>query len=418
MTAEPTNPPFPDPSAASSAHGSPVQPATPSPQPKPRAVLCPYCGHASRDARRCEACGGLLDPLSRQATQNALGPWFIRDEANPHRPGCSYETLKGLILKRRVTLHTVIRGPTTRQFWTYASRTPSVANLLGVCHNCSARVDPGAYSCGSCGAVFTPEVDRQHLGLGPVRLLPGQASPEVIAASTGPPGQIGSTIGDLMPAPPDRADPTASEPPAVRDEPVATRPDIDRLQQESESLRFRLAMVTVFAVVLAGVVLWVLVLPMLKGSEEPDEAAAVVGDRVKAAGPTVDELAAPSLAGVEAPRPTEAKPSEEGVGADSLEETVPDTSDQPVSPEPEGVVQPGGGDGDQGREGEQGMGREDGGIDGELAAVREALGEGTMDAALSALARIHHLMAEGLGQAEDLAGLKLAAEHEVARTLP
>ena len=42
-------------------------------------VVCPYCGHAQSaagvGAAQCAACKGLFDPLSRQATQNAMGPW-------------------------------------------------------------------------------------------------------------------------------------------------------------------------------------------------------------------------------------------------------------------------------------------------------------------------------------------------------
>lgn len=153
--------------------------------------VCPYCGSACGKALKCGRCRGLFDPLSRQASQNAMGPWSIRDEAAPFRPGCSYETLKEMILKERVTESTVIRGPTTRQFWTLASQVPSVANLLGQCHNCHTQVNPDEYMCGSCGAVFSPEADRQHLGLAPVHLLPGQASPEIVAASTVGPGAFG-----------------------------------------------------------------------------------------------------------------------------------------------------------------------------------------------------------------------------------
>ena len=36
----------------------------------------------------------------------------------------------------------------------------------------------------SCGAVFEVDRDRQHLGVGPARLLPGQGSPERVAAFT------------------------------------------------------------------------------------------------------------------------------------------------------------------------------------------------------------------------------------------
>jgi hypothetical protein len=83
-----------------------------------------------------------------------------------------------------VTRETILRGPTTRQFWNFAGRTPSVANLLGVCHNCHIEVGPEDYSCRGCGAVFAAETDRQHLGLAPVHLLPGQAPAEMIAAAS------------------------------------------------------------------------------------------------------------------------------------------------------------------------------------------------------------------------------------------
>ncbi|HLO40024.1 MAG TPA: hypothetical protein VK176_03310 [Phycisphaerales bacterium] len=144
-------------------------------------VLCPYCGRGTLLAARCEQCKGLLDPLSRQATQNSMGPWFIHDPANPYRPGCSYEVIREMIRRGKVTAETVLRGPTTRQYWMLAARTPSVSNLLGRCHNCQKEVQPDAIACPSCNADFSPELDRQFLGLGPVYLLPGQASPEEIA---------------------------------------------------------------------------------------------------------------------------------------------------------------------------------------------------------------------------------------------
>jgi hypothetical protein len=160
----------------------PVQPSDPAA--RPGGILCPYCGHVSMNPRRCEACSGHFDPLSRQASQNAMGPWFIRDTANPFRPGCSYDTLRELIRRKKIHRNTVIRGPSTRQFWSFAGRTPSVANMLGICHNCQADVDAAAFACQACGAAFSPDTDRQHLGLAPVHLLPGQATPEMIAATT------------------------------------------------------------------------------------------------------------------------------------------------------------------------------------------------------------------------------------------
>ncbi len=157
------------------------------PVPTPRMVLCPFCGGLSADLEQCSTCKGRFDPLSRQASQNAMGPWFIRNESNSFAPGCSYETIRTLIARGRIQANTIVRGPTTNQFWTLAKRAPSIANLLGVCHNCQARVEPRDYACGSCGAPFSPEADRQHMGLAPLQHLPGQAPPAVIAALSGPP---------------------------------------------------------------------------------------------------------------------------------------------------------------------------------------------------------------------------------------
>ncbi len=156
--------------------------ARPAPTPQPRAIVCPYCGAISGNTTRCDSCSGRFDPLSRQATQNAMGPWFVRDEANPTLPGCAYDTLVSRIDLGKVNAGSVVRGPTTRQFWMLAKRVPGVSHLLGFCHACQASVSPDQYACTSCGAVFQVDRDRQHLGLGPARLLPGQGSPERIAA--------------------------------------------------------------------------------------------------------------------------------------------------------------------------------------------------------------------------------------------
>lgn len=143
-------------------------------------TLCPYCGMVSKSSARCSSCKGYFDPLSRQASQNAMGPWFVLDPACPTRPGCSFETVRELVRRGRIAKSTVVRGPSTRQFWNYACRTPGLANLLGECHNCHAPVEPAMPACPGCGASFALVDDRQHLGLAAVHLLPGQASPEAI----------------------------------------------------------------------------------------------------------------------------------------------------------------------------------------------------------------------------------------------
>jgi hypothetical protein len=119
-------------------------------------------------------CGGLFDARSRQATHNEMGPWFIRQVSRPFQPGCSYQTLVKLIDRGVVDKHTLLRGPTTRQFWTIAKRVPGVAHVLGFCHACGAAVDPDDHGCQQCGAPFGACLDRDSLGLPEIRPLPDE----------------------------------------------------------------------------------------------------------------------------------------------------------------------------------------------------------------------------------------------------
>ncbi len=145
---------------------------------KVKLLICPYCGQTQPQVERCGSCGGLVEPLSRQATHNAMGPWFVRDLDRPHQPGCSYETLVKLVEREQIAKHTIIRGPTTRQFWTIAKRVPGVAHLLGYCHNCAASVDPADHGCHACGVPFGAYLDRNYLGLPEIRPLPWEAQLE------------------------------------------------------------------------------------------------------------------------------------------------------------------------------------------------------------------------------------------------
>jgi hypothetical protein len=145
--------------------------------------VCPYCGGEHRGGNRCELCAGFVDPLSRQATQNEMGPWFVRDESRPFRPGCRLETLERWVRGGRITPDTIIRGPSTHQNWLPAVRVPGVARLFGLCHACGGEVDPTDTICAVCGAGLETTRDRQHLGLSPVRAIPGRADPEQVAIS-------------------------------------------------------------------------------------------------------------------------------------------------------------------------------------------------------------------------------------------
>ena len=129
------------------------------------AVLCPYCGHMQQATERCEQCAGLFEPLSRMATQIAMGPWFIRDEKMPYAPGCSYQIVQRKAQTGKLTSQSIIRGPGTHQFWMYAHQVPGIAHLIGVCHQCGAKVSPTSRLCPTCHAPFDAPVQRDALGL-------------------------------------------------------------------------------------------------------------------------------------------------------------------------------------------------------------------------------------------------------------
>lgn len=183
-------------------------------------VLCPYCGAVQRGGDQCVRCRGLFEPLSRQATQNVMGPWQVRDEQNPFLPGVSYEKLREMAQRGKLQRGSIVRGPTTRQFWSLACNTAGVAVLLGECHHCHAPVASDAYMCRACGVVLTAATDRQHLGLAPVKLLPGDASAHEVAsvgmtraherpASPPKPAAVSSAAPSIAPAHPNKPPTTA-----------------------------------------------------------------------------------------------------------------------------------------------------------------------------------------------------------------
>lgn len=120
-------------------------------------IICPYCGAREPLARCCGSCGGLLDPASRAATAQDVGPWYVRDESRPFFPGCSDARLKRMVRDGLIQRNTILRGPTTDGFWLPASRVPGVARMLGVCHGCSAMVGPESPTCGRCGVPLSFE---------------------------------------------------------------------------------------------------------------------------------------------------------------------------------------------------------------------------------------------------------------------
>jgi hypothetical protein len=145
---------------------------------EPAAILCPYCGHKQPLAPACRECRGRFDAWSLQATQNDMGPWFVRNSARPHFVGCSYATLLALVRAGEVGRDTVVRGPSTRQLWTVARRAAGLAHLFGRCHACQGPVTIESPVCGDCGTGPHDAGDRNHFGLGPIEtVVPPQSQP-------------------------------------------------------------------------------------------------------------------------------------------------------------------------------------------------------------------------------------------------
>jgi hypothetical protein len=149
--------------------------AATSPGPEPHALLCPYCGTLQQPAPMCHACGGCFDAWSLKATQDDMGAWFVRDSKRPHFVGFSQEALVAAIKAGEIGMNAIVRGPTTRQYWTIARRVPGIAHLFGRCSACQAPVREDWPRCGTCGAEPPRIDDRNFLGLPPVERVAAPA---------------------------------------------------------------------------------------------------------------------------------------------------------------------------------------------------------------------------------------------------
>lgn len=200
----------------------------------------------------CAHCGGRQDPLSRQATQNGMGPWFVRDERAPFRPGCSFETLAKMVSAGAVTADSVVRGPSTHQFWVRATKAAGVARLLGVCHACGQGVRADEYLCRACGAALEVEMDRQHLGLGQTRAVPGRDARPVPAGSAAGAAESAAAIASRVRVSAGEAEPIHARYESVHVSRVAS---LERAVRRERRMRAGLVSLCVVLVALLGVVL-------------------------------------------------------------------------------------------------------------------------------------------------------------------
>ncbi len=132
----------------------------------------------------CRVCSTLLDTNGLLLAEGAIGPWWVRKEELTFRPGITYDNLAELALSGKITLQTIVRGPTTRQLWKVARRVKGLSHLLGRCHNCGEHVSPDDRTCDGCNAQFLKFTDRNNMGI------------ELGAPSKGETGGMSSFLSD------------------------------------------------------------------------------------------------------------------------------------------------------------------------------------------------------------------------------
>ena len=122
--------------------------------------VCPFCGLVKeKRSGRCPRCTMEDSPVTRQATQAKMGGWYVYQAHNPSTPGMNFSTLAALIRRGRVTRKSIVRGPTTGQFWRFAVRTKGVSREFGLCWNCGQTIDPKSRLCPRCKHWQEPPVN-------------------------------------------------------------------------------------------------------------------------------------------------------------------------------------------------------------------------------------------------------------------
>jgi hypothetical protein len=171
--------------------------------------VCPFCGtQRDSDVGPCMHCSLEDTPTTRSATRSKLGPWYVLQSRNPSAPGMNFATLMVLVQKGRVTARSVVRGPTTGQFWRHAAKIKGLSREFGLCWNCGGDVTKNARACASCKRLqeppLNPDVLLESAELGAEELAEAMWSDQVPASSqmAGSPQITVSSQAPQSPPPP------------------------------------------------------------------------------------------------------------------------------------------------------------------------------------------------------------------------
>lgn len=119
--------------------------------PPVESVVCPFCAHVRTESTgSCPKCTMEDTPTTRRSTGERIGPWFVLQRKNPTAPGLRLSVLLTLARRGHVTAKSIVRGPTTGQFWRYASQVKGLSRVFGTCWHCGSSVSPDATNCPRC----------------------------------------------------------------------------------------------------------------------------------------------------------------------------------------------------------------------------------------------------------------------------
>lgn len=126
--------------------------------------VCPFCGVIRAEpAQPCPRCTMEDTTATRTATRQRIGPWFVLQARNPSAPGMKFFTLLSLVKKGHVTPRSIVRGPTTQQLWTFASRVRGLSREFGLCSNCGEGIEATTTTCPHCARPQDPPAEPDVL---------------------------------------------------------------------------------------------------------------------------------------------------------------------------------------------------------------------------------------------------------------
>jgi hypothetical protein len=126
--------------------------------------VCPFCGTVSLAPEGiCPHCNMDGAAASRPATKALIGPWYVLQPRLPAIPGITFARLLGLVKKGRIRPNSVVRGPTTHQFWRFAGQVKGLSREFGICYDCGEELPTDAAACPACSCSQLPPANPDAL---------------------------------------------------------------------------------------------------------------------------------------------------------------------------------------------------------------------------------------------------------------